>query len=291
MFYMLITPWLSRALAPVLARGREDGSGRPEALVLLLVTALSGLGLKLVGKLGLSLPYYDQYAGVLEPAFGNLPFFVLGILMRRSRVVFALVHSRPWLWAACAAVLLGARYSAEQVAIQSTVEHLAHLGVDFATSFTCSFALLGFAQRLIVGPRRWVNLVSESAYTVYIVHYLVIAWALVLAQRWGLGIPVRAAGAALLATGVGLLVHVGLVRRVRLAALLLNGRLPDAPTLAPELGAHAPPASSAAPAERAAFALANSHVTAAVETATNARGESRPDVLAPQVASPSSVLR
>jgi glucans biosynthesis protein C len=281
MLYMLATPLLSRALGSLFSRPREDASGRAEALALVLVTALCGLGLKLVEKLGVSLPHYDQYSGVVEPAVGNLPFFTLGMLMRRSRALFALVHSRPWLWAACGAVLLAVRHSAEQVAIKSTVEHLAHLGVDFATSFTCSFALLGLAQRLIVGPRRWVNFVSESAYSVYIVHYVVIAWTLVLTQRWGLDISVRAVSAALLAMAAGLLVHVALVRRVQLAAFLLNGRLPETRAAAP--------APAAAPA--AALAFVASPLGAAAETMSNARRESGSEVLAVRATLPSNVAR
>jgi glucan biosynthesis protein C len=272
MAYMCATPLLLRLLSPLAARARADASGRLEAFVLVLVTALAGVGLKLVEKLGTTFSDYDLYAGVVEPVFANLPFFVLGILMRRSRAVFDWVHSKPWLWAGCALVLLVARHSAEQVAIKSTVEHFAHLGVDFACGFTCSFAVLGLAQRAIAGPRRWVEVVSESAYTVYIVHYLIIAWVLVLSQRWGLSVPVRALAAAVLATGVGFAAHIGLVRRVRLAAFLLNGRLParsesPAPVAIPNAAA-------------GALVLASNPLAAAVETITNARGESGPEVAA-----------
>jgi peptidoglycan/LPS O-acetylase OafA/YrhL len=273
MAYMCATPLLLRALAPLAARFRADGSARFEALALVLVTMLSGVGLKLVEKLGTTFSDYDLYAGVVEPIFANLPFFVLGVLMRRSRAVFEFVHSKPWLWAGCAVVLLVARHSAEQSAIKSTVEHLAHLGVDFACGFACSFALLGLARRVITGPRRWVELVSESAYTVYIVHYLVIALFLVQAQRWGLSVPARAVAAAVLATAVGFGLHVGLVRRFRLAAFLLNGRLP-APSASP---APAPAIPSAA---AGALVLASNPLAAAVETITNARVESGPEVAA-----------
>ena len=180
--------------------------------------------------------------------------------------------SKPWLWAGCAIVLLIARHSAEQVAIKSTIEHFAHLGVDFACGFTCSFALLGLAQRVITGPRRWVGLVSESAYTVYIVHYLIIAWVLVLTQRWGLPVPVRALAAAVLATVIGFGAHLGLVRRVRLAAFLLNGRLPAR--------AESPAPVALPNAAAGALVLASNPLAAAVETITHARGESGPEVAA-----------
>ena len=274
MAYMLATPLILRALGPV-ARQRTEGSGRVEALGLVVVTALSGVALKLVEKIGAHYDSYSLYAGVLEPVFANLPFFTLGIMMRRSRPVFAWVHSRPWLWAGCALMLLVARHSAERVEIRSTVEHLAHLGVDFACGFTCSFALLGVAQRLIKRPSRGVELVSESAYTVYIIHYLVIAVVLVQTQRWGLDVPARALIAALVAGAVGFGVHLGLVRRVRLAAFLLNGRLPassDAPARTAPAVVVPPPAG--------AFVLASNPLAAAVETMTNARGDAGSEVVA-----------
>jgi len=197
-----------------------------ELLGLALFTAAVSFGLKVLEKWGPWLPAFDQYSELTCKALENLPYFACGLLMQRSPRLFRQVHARPWGWSLAAPVLLELRYWLEQRPITTTPQHLLHLSVDFATAFACSFALLSVAERCARRPRRWVTLTSASAYTIYIVHYLIISLVLCQTQRWGFSLPLRAASAALAALGVGYAVHFGLVERFALAALLLNGRLP-----------------------------------------------------------------
>jgi peptidoglycan/LPS O-acetylase OafA/YrhL len=209
------------------------------------VTLSSVFALKAFEKWAPLLPGYFQFKEIIEPALEDFPYFAFGVLMSESPRVFDFAHRKPGLWGPAALGLLGARALYEPHAITSTPEHLLHLGLDYATAFACSFALLGSVQRYVTEPRRWVRVTSESAYTVYIVHYLIIALSLCVAQSWGLSIPGRAAFAAGTALAGGLAIHFWGVRSSPLLALLLNGR-----TQAARLPALPRPAVVAAPPAR-----------------------------------------
>ncbi|HEU4577020.1 MAG TPA: acyltransferase family protein [Polyangiaceae bacterium] len=213
--WQVLSGWLNRLL----------GEGYVEALGVALVTAAASVVLKALEKWGTALPAFDQYSEILCASVEDLPYFAFGLLMQRSARVFRFAHARPWLWGALAIGLLGPRYWLELQPITTTPQHLLHLALDYATAFACSFALLSAAERWMRAPRRWVTWTAASAYTIYIVHYLVISLTLLYTQRAGLVQPLRAAAAALVALVVGYAAHFGLVERVPLLALLLNGRL------------------------------------------------------------------
>lgn len=216
--------FLSRTLCRWLARLLGESAG--DLLFVLGLTLAAGVGMKAAEKWGPLLPGFDHLEGIVVPAIEHLPYFVFGMILNRSSAAFSWVHRRVGPWALTAIILLGVRYLLERRVITTTAEHLLHLGVAFGTAFACSFALLGLAQKLITGPSRWVKLASESAYTVYIIHYLLIARLLVHTQRWGMSMPLRAVSAACFGLAGGVLVHVWVVNRVPLAAFLLNGRMP-----------------------------------------------------------------
>lgn len=226
MLYSLAARPLLRAWQVLSGRfTRWVGAGYAEALGMVLITAAASIALKALEKWGTALPSFDKYSEILCSGVEDLPYFAFGLVMQRSLPVFRFAHARPWLWGALAVGLLGPRYWLELQPITTTPQHLLHLAMDYTTAFACSFALLSAAQRWVRSAQRWVTLTAASAYTIYIVHYLMISLALLYTQRWGFGQPVRAAAAALLALGVGYGVHFGLVERVPIVALLLNGRL------------------------------------------------------------------
>ncbi|HVZ32210.1 MAG TPA: hypothetical protein VG963_07290, partial [Polyangiaceae bacterium] len=159
-------------------------------------------------------------------AVQDFPYFAFGFLMHLSPAAFAFAHRRTPGWSVLAIGLLVVRYFSEQQPITTTPQHLLHLSIDYSAAFACSFALLGTVQRLVTEPRRWVRLTSESAYTVYIVHYVLIAVCLVQTERLGFSLPERAACAAAVSLAGGLAAHFLLVRSFPLFAFLLNGRTP-----------------------------------------------------------------
>ena len=226
-------PLLSLCQAGAGALGRLTRPEYGEALGLVLLTAVASVVLKALEKWGGVLPAFGQYSEILCYAAENLPYFACGLLMQRAPAVFRFAHARPWLWSVAGLGLLGPRWWLEQQAITTTPQHLVHLALDFVTAFACSFALLGIAERWVRRPRRWVTLTAASAYTIYIVHYLFISLALLHSQRWGFPQPLRAVTAALVALVAGYAIHFGLVERLPLVALLLNGRLSPRRRVAP----------------------------------------------------------
>jgi hypothetical protein len=204
---------------------RFVGAGCAEVLGVALITAAASIALKALEKWGAGLPAFNQYSEILCSGLEDLPYFAFGLLMQRSARVFRFAHARPWLWAVLALGLLGPRYWLELQPITTTPQLPLHLAMDYTTAFAGSFALLRCAQRWVRSAQRWVTLTAVSAYTIYIVHYLVISLTLLYTQHWGFSQPLRAAAAALLALAVGYGVHFGLVERVPVVALLINGRL------------------------------------------------------------------
>jgi glucan biosynthesis protein C len=202
---------------------------------LFCLTAGSAFLLKVAEKWGPLLPGYVQYANILEPALEDLPFFGFGVLMGVAPSVFQFTHRRPAAWGVLALGAICVRYRLEQEPITSTPQHLLHLSVDYVTAFACSFALFSLARRFVTQPRGWVRMTSESAYTVYIVHYLIVVECLLLSERWGFSLGARAWFAALVALICGLAVHIWGVRRMPLLAFLLNGRW-GLPGYAPKRG-------------------------------------------------------
>jgi glucan biosynthesis protein C len=226
MLYSLVARPLLQAWQGLSGRfTRFVGAGYAEALGVALITAVASIALKALEKWGTALPAFEQYSEILCSGVEDLPYFAFGLLMQRSPRVFRFAHARPWLWGVLAVGLLGPRYWLELQPITTTPQHLLHLALDYTTAFACSVALLSAAERWVRSAQRWVTLTAASAYTIYIVHYLVISLALSYTQRWGFAQPLRAAAAALLALALGYGAHFALVERVPLVALLLNGRL------------------------------------------------------------------
>jgi glucan biosynthesis protein C len=241
--YALVSrPLLTAVRAICQPRSHTRGYALQTLFMLGLICACA-IGRKALEKWGPSLPGYSAYEEILEPAVQDLPYFAFGILMRESPVAFRFAHERTKTWFLAAIGMLAVRHASEQQPIITTAQHLIHLSIDFATAFACSFALLGAVQRLVTEPRRWVRLTSESAYTVYIVHYCLIAECLLGGQRSGLSVWERASSAAVLSLAGGLAIHFLMVRRFPLAAFLLNGRPLRRPEAQPLLAEAAEPPS------------------------------------------------
>jgi hypothetical protein len=224
--YALAAPLLAPAVRALTQPRPTRTNAAVQALFMLGLIAGCSVALKALEKWGPLLPGYASYAEILEPAVQDFPYFAFGFLMRLSPAAFAFAHRRTHGWSALALGLLIVRCFSEKQPISTTPQHLLHLSIDYSTAFACSFALLGSVQRLITEPRRWVRLTSESAYTVYIVHYLLIAVCLLQTQRLGFSLSERAACAAADSLAGGLAAHFLLVRSFPLFAFLLNGRTP-----------------------------------------------------------------
>lgn len=197
-----------------------------EALLFSGLLAFCTLGVKAVTKVGPALPGFEAWGFIAGAAVKYLPYFLLGARMYASPEVFRVMHARPLLWGVGAVAALLVRHALGQVEITSAAVHLVVIAWDYFAALACTGALLGAGARIAPPDNRAVRLWAESAYTVYLLHYFFVALSLVQAERLGLSVPLRAALAAAVALAGGIGVHVALIRRVPLAAFLLNGRLP-----------------------------------------------------------------
>ena len=104
-------------------------------------------------------------------AFGNyVPFYLVGIVAYRSDTYrAALVNPRNWdvaIWGAVGAVSAAVRFGTEPAPV-------AILAAEAALSLAVFSLLCAAFQRLIRGPIPVVAFLADAAYTVYLLHYLV----------------------------------------------------------------------------------------------------------------------
>ena len=192
-----------------------------------LAIAIGGV---LVGRIAITgtLGEYATLDERLYPivAFGNyLPFYLVGILSYRSEPVrMAMVapqRADVVVWSAVAAISAAARFGLPLTAG-------AILTVEAALALAVFGLLCALFQRLVRGPNPSVAFLSDAAYTVYLLHYLVMwlvfaAFAPVFESYWALY-----ALALVLATASMLAFHALVVKRSPVLSFLLNGKRREA---------------------------------------------------------------
>lgn len=196
-----------------------------QCLVLLGAIGFSMLAAKVVLKFGPQIAFYKTWGFLLTSVFNYLPYFLLGMMMFKWQNIYRRLHAHPFTWSAYAALFIAAKYHLSQHEITTTYQHLLYMTVSHCTAIFTSAALFSVGLRFLGQSNPLVRAMSESAYTVYIFHYIIIAWVLVELQRLGIAMPVRAAAALFAAIILGMAFHARVVKRFSLVALLCNGRL------------------------------------------------------------------
>jgi glucan biosynthesis protein C len=158
-------------------------------------------------------------------AFGNyIPFYLIGILAYRSESLRAALVSRDWrdvaVWSTVGAAAATLRFTVE-------LAPAVMLAAEAALSLAIFSLLCAAFQRLIRGPTPAVAFLADAAYTVYLLHYLVMwmvfaVFAGTIQSYWTLY-----ALALVTAPVVTLMFHAGVVRRSPLLSFLLNGKRRD----------------------------------------------------------------
>jgi len=183
---------------------------------------------KVIQKFGPNVPYYETWKFLVSSTIGNLPHFVLGLMMYRWANVYGFLHKNMWAWIVLALLGVTVKHQLAQYEITSTLQHLQYMVVSYSTAYAVSAALFSISSRLLTTHNAAIRLFSESAYTVYIVHYFFIAGVLVLLQRLDVNLLLRMLIAFAVASVFGVLLHVFLVRKVAVASLLFNGKFRSA---------------------------------------------------------------
>ncbi|WP_323844144.1 acyltransferase family protein [Microbulbifer magnicolonia] len=193
--------------------------------LLLIITGSIGAE-KIVSKFGPALPYYGVIDFLISSTFIYLPYFIIGIYMYQWPSLYAFAHRYLKTWVMLALVFIAYRYWLWFQEITSTAQYFLSIFVDYLTAIPISFALFALTNRLLGKPNVVVRTMSDSAYTVYIVHYLFVALILLTAQGFDLPLTARLILAFALTSVVAVLFHIHIVQRYWVIRFLLNGRLP-----------------------------------------------------------------
>ncbi|MEI4473749.1 acyltransferase family protein [Frigidibacter sp. MR17.24] len=253
----------SRALARLAAwRG---GAAVPVALTLGLVATV--LAIQVAAK-ALGGPFTEAW--LLRATLGYWPYYLLGMLLWRAPALWSACHRVDPALMALAAAAIGAHLWLHPPGPAGAL-----LGLVATATMRCaiSFALLALFARFLDRSTPLTRALSDGIYTVYLLHYLVI---FSLGWLWlSAGLPLGAAAfwtiaAASSVATLGL--HLGLVRRVPLLRLMLNGKSTPAPVAAPLSGP--------------AFSPAFSPVSAVLPGAAPAQGPAPAPAAAPSAAPP-----
>lgn len=151
-----------------------------------------------------------------------LPYFIAGVVMfawRPSRSAFV---ARP-LWLMVPALLLTvglAQIEAGPKGWQAEAMQVAH----WLGSWISVGVVLGLFDRLFKTSRAYTRLISESAYTVYLVHHLLVVALGTALLSVALPIGLKFLIVCVAAWTIGLGFHVLLIRRVPVLRWLFNGR-------------------------------------------------------------------
>lgn len=162
----------------------------------------------------------------------HFPYFLLGVYMFLWRDLYAMFNSRSGFWSVAALICIAGAIGMEVAVSQLNqagyqwhwVEYLVSI-YEYALAIVISIALFALSARYLDQDYFVVGLMAKSAYTVYVVHFILVAFLLLFLQRVGLSMDVRMVVSALVACGVGMLFHFIVVEKVRFASFLFNGRL------------------------------------------------------------------
>ncbi|WP_326540123.1 acyltransferase family protein [Pseudorhodoferax sp.] len=167
---------------------------------------------------------YTDIAGLTSPfrLATYLPYFLLGAWMFRRKAALA-AFNRIGGWAFPVGLVIA--MAAQPLTLEgATLQRELALMVQIGATALCVAGLLALLRRLFGSAHGLTRLMSDSAYTIYLLHHVIVV-VLGLAL---LGSPLPPVAKYLLivvvATGLPLLAHLLLVRRTDLLSWALNGR-------------------------------------------------------------------
>lgn len=221
---LLIFTALAIALLPLLQRVTKHRSGRsaPTWPLLMLLCALAGYTTEAIARLpGFG---YVQVLGLtsLYELARHFPYFAGGLCMYLLPAVRDRFAAAPdWLFLPAVLCAMGLQQLPDTAS--PWLVEAAHTGSLLAT-WLCVGALIGLFGRWFPARSAFTQLVSESAYSVYLFHHvLVVALGLALLPI-ALGPWLKFVFVCAAAGGLALVMHLLLVRRVRVVRYLFNGK-------------------------------------------------------------------
>lgn len=224
--YAVVTPLLARSVRGHLEVYRpliRQASPRSRFLLLCAGVPVACLAGRLVFEVLLERHLAESWLFLVRATFYYLPFFCLGLALYRSKLLLDAFARVRWSHlAAGVAFVMASRlvFTSIPKPLAETANLLsgAYLGVVLTAT------LFALARRLLAREVRWIGLLSDASYTIYLLHFLVI-YAVALAARPWLGeTPVLVVVVLVGTLAITFAVHHAVIRRIPLLRFLFNGR-------------------------------------------------------------------
>lgn len=161
---------------------------------------------------------------ILWTTMAYIPFFFLGLLAFKSKAFFDRIHRISLPALTCSAALLIVLSQTNGLNGGNLEKALYHFTRGF-TNLCVIGLILSLFQYVITGPSRPLRFVSESVYTVYLFHYLVIYALATAIEPYITNDDVLFIFVSLSTIVIGLAIHHGIIKNSRWLMFLFNGRL------------------------------------------------------------------
>ncbi|MBB5212226.1 acyltransferase family protein [Microbulbifer hydrolyticus] len=178
------------------------------------------------------IPYIHLVGLFILISVQHFPYFLLGVFMFLWRDVYEKFNSGYITWGLVALVCI-----AGSVVLSLVEDYYRGAGVElhfieffaiiyeYLLAILLSIFLCAFGARFLDKDFWIVRAMAQSAYTVYVVHFVIVAFLLFVLQRIGMPMDARMLLSAVGACLGGMLFHFAVVKRFKLTSLLFNGKL------------------------------------------------------------------
>lgn len=223
-FYTLLVPVIALFLKSTLTIKIVSLKLPIKLVIILSLLVAYIIFTKLVLKAIYGVPLFESVYYTIGSTLRYFPAFVFGALMYRWNYIYEKAHQTPILWFTIAtALVLGKIFIPFEVTNLGT--YILHSLLEIAVALSISAALFSISIRFINRGNAIIRSMADSAYTVYLIHYFIIAITLLILQKSGANILTCFLLSGTVATVFGYLFHMGVVRNNDVMKLLLNGKI------------------------------------------------------------------
>lgn len=166
------------------------------------------------------------FSFIVRATFTYFPYYVLGLTVFHAKAIRNWLETREYL---SFLIPLALYLSYRMLALESLpgrIDGVVRLALETLVALGTTKLLWLFARRFFAGESAWIRFGAESAYTVYLLHYLFIAIAANLFVMPDELVLWRFLAIVLFAAGATLLLHKFVVGRSPGVSFLLNGKRP-----------------------------------------------------------------
>ncbi|WP_416398283.1 acyltransferase family protein [Allohahella sp. A8] len=228
--YLLIYFLLACGLQWVLQKSkmsRERGSTSTNSdrllLIILMLLPLYTIGLRAAGKLGL--PLYWDLAGIIQGYnfCYYFQFFLVGLwLQTQPDIMKSFSQTRSRLFAVIfpIAAIANLMTPDEGGAIALIADEYAHMLLVWCSVILCFNLFYSFTNR----PSRLFRYLADAAYSVYLVHHLIVILLAIVLIELAASAPVAMPTLIVLTFILSLLIHSQIIQRSKLLTYAFNGK-------------------------------------------------------------------